>query len=558
MGACRSLYPGVFLLPSDRRFFLQRAAAFTLVSGSPRIFAQQTMHDMGSMTVVSGQTPAGQSVAAAPPPLLRAATLAPFVDPLPLPKRIHGGHAIVRIAMREVYTKVHRDVPETRMWVYTDAADRAPGSLSPLIEARSHHPLKVEWMNQLPTKHFLPVDFSLHGCGRELPEVRTVAHLHGAKVPSSDDGYPTDWFASGKSRTCTYPLEQDATALWFHDHAMGLNRLNSYAGLAGMLLVRDGEEDRLHLPSGEYELPLIIADRVIDKQGQLYYPVSGDPDHPWVPEFYGDSVLINGKIKPYVEVEPRLYRLRILNAANSQFFALGLSNKQPLHVIGCDQGLLSQPEAVPMFLLAPAERMDVLVDFAQCAGQQIQLRTGFQDLMQFRVSSVAAKAPVTTVPQTLRPFEVIPESSATVTRTITLNEIRDGRQNPMVMLLNHKRWHEPVTETPKLGSTEIWEFVNLTEDTHPMHMHLVRFQVLDRRTFEPFAYETSKERKYLAAAMPPERVERGWKDVVQCHPGMITRIIVKFDGYAGKYLYHCHVLEHEANDMMRPFEVMAT
>jgi spore coat protein A len=198
------------------------------------------------------------------------------------------------------------------------------------------------------------------------------------------------------------------------------------------------------------------------------------------------------------------------------------------------------------------------VDFAQCAGQQIQLRTGFQDLMQFRVSSVAAKAPVTTVPQTLRTFEVIPESSATVTRTITLNEIRDGRQNPMVMLLNHKRWHEPITETPELGSTEIWEFVNLTEDTHPMHMHLVRFQVLDRRTFEPFAYETSKERKYLAAAMPPERVERGWKDVVQCHPGMITRIIVKFDGYAGKYLYHCHVLEHEANDMMRPFEVIAT
>jgi spore coat protein A len=127
----------------------------------------------------------------------------------------------------------------------------------------------------------------------------------------------------------------------------------------------------------------------------------------------------------------------------------------------------------------------------------------------------------------------------------------------MLMLLNRKRWHEPVTETPKLNSTEIWEFVNLTEDTHPMHLHLVGFQVLDRRTFDVFAYRNNKGLRYLAPAIPPQPNEQGWKDTVQCPPGMITRIIVRFDGYPGKYLYHCHILEHEANDMMRPFEVIA-
>jgi spore coat protein A len=148
------------------------------------------------------------------------------------------------------------------------------------------------------------------------------------------------------------------------------------------------------------------------------------------------------------------------------------------------------------------------------------------------------------------------EASATMTRTITLDEALNGRGDSMLMVLNRKRWMEPVTEKPKLNSTEIWEFVNLTEDTHPIHLHLVRFQVLDRRTFDVFAYRNAKGLRYLAAAMAPEPNEMGWKDTVQCPPGMITRIITKFEGYTGKYLYHCHILEHESNDMMRPFEVV--
>ena len=452
--------------------------------------------------------------------------------------------------MQEVHAKVHRDVPSARFWSY------GPGLLAPMIEARAHQPIEIEWVNNLPTRHFLPVDHTLHGCGRDLPEVRTIAHVHGARVLPKDDGYPEDWFVPGASRTCLYPLEQDATALWYHDHAMGLNRLNIYAGMFGMFLIRDGAEDALHLPSGKYEVPLMLYDRDFTADGQLFYPSSGIPDHPWVPEFLADAILINGKIRPFFEVEPRLYRFRVLNAANSRFFALSLTHRAPFQQIGSDQGLLTSPVQLTSLNLAPAERADLLLDFSQLAGQTLHLLNGAFEVLEFRVGTESA-AKAIAVPASLRTIPRTPESDAVMTRTITLNEIQDKVGNPMLMLLNRKHWHEPVTETPKLNTTEIWEFVNLTEDVHPMHLHLVRFQVLDRRTFDTFSYMTDKRLKFLAEAILPESHESGWKDVIQCPPGMITRIIVRFEGYTGKYLYHCHILEHESNDMMRPLEVVA-
>lgn len=459
--------------------------------------------------------------------------------------------------MRETHAKIHRDVPPTRFWTYAEASNTAPSALAPIIEARTHQPLQIEWLNQLPTHHFLPIDYSLHGCGRDVPDVRAVTHLHGARVPSKDDGYPTDWFLPGQSRTCTYPLEQDAAALWYHDHAMGLNRLNTYAGLFGMALLRDHAEDAFNLPSGRYEIPLTLYDRDFTLDGQLHYPTSGDPDHPWVPEFYADAILVNGKVRPYLEVEPRLYRLRILNAANSRFFSLALSDGQPLHVIGTDQGLLNEPASLQTLLLSPAERTDILIDLSASAGKKVHLLNNNLEILELRVSASANSASANALPTALRAITPMPESSAVVTRTITLGERDDKIGNPMVMLLNRKHWHEPVTEQPRLNSTEIWEFINLTEDTHPMHLHLVRFQILDRRVFEPFSYNIYKQLRFLSPATPPEPFERGWKDVVQCPPATVTRIIVKFEGYTGNYLYHCHVLEHEANDMMRPFEVIA-
>jgi spore coat protein A len=498
-------------------------------------------------------------------PMLNAFTLVPFVDEMPIPARARPISAAqpnkFRIAMREVHSKVHRDLPATRQWSYGDTA------LAPLIDVRAGHPLSIEWVNHLPAQHFLPIDHSLHGCGRDIPDVRACVHLHGGRTPSKDDGYPEDWFARGQSRVCTYPLQQDAAALWYHDHAMGINRLNIYAGLFGMVLLRDSTENALNLPSGKYEIPLLLYDRQLTTDGQLFYPNSGDPEHPWVSEFLGGCILINGKIRPYVEVEPRLYRFRLLNAANSRFFALSLTALQPFHQIGTDQGLLAAPVKLTSLELAPAERADVLIDFSHAEGHHLHLINGAFEILEFRVGrNVSVTHPrqphrdlpdASSIPVNLRTIDRIPESAAITTRTITLNEYLDKIGNSMLMLLNRKRWHEPVTETPRLNTTEIWEFVNLTEDLHPMHVHLVRFQVLDRRVFDVFAYRNNQGVRYLAPVVLPATSELGWKDTVQCPAGMITRVIMRFEGYTGKYLYHCHILEHEANDMMRPFEVIA-
>jgi spore coat protein A len=489
--------------------------------------------------------------------MLHNLELAPFVDPMPLPPVVSpGAQGRLYIAMHEVHAKLHRDVPPTRLWAYKTIGSIDQNGLAPIIEARSGHALQVEWINQLPAHHFLPIDYSLHGCGHDIPEVRACVHLHGSKTPPESDGYPEDWYAPGKSRVCTYPLKQEAATLWYHDHAMGLNRLNTYAGLFGMTIVRDEAEAALGLPSGKYEVPLILFDRNFTADGQLFYPSSPDPEHPWVSEFEGDAILINNKIRPHFEVEPRLYRFRLLNTANSRFFQLSLSNNHSFHQIGSDQGLLSAPLPMKHLLLAPAERADLLIDFSTLSGQKIHLVHGALPILEFRVGS-GPSAVMHSIPSALRPIERIPASHATLTRTITLDEAVDHIGNSMQMYLDKKRWHAPTTEFPKLGSTEIWEFVNLTDDVHPLHLHMVRFQVLDRRLFDVFAYRNNRGLHYLGAALPLEPNEMGWKDVVQCPPEIVTRIIVTFDGYPGKYLYHCHVLEHEANDMMRPFEVVA-
>jgi spore coat protein A len=534
-------------LSSNRRKFLKQASAAGMGAFSARVLVAQAMQMPmpGKTTKLQGGTP-----------MLHSLELPSFVDEMPLPAKAFstkgksGEH--VRIAMREIHTKVHRDVPPTRMWSY------GPTGLAPLIEARSGEPLRVEWVNELPTEHFLPVDFSLHGCGRDVPEVRACVHMHGGKNPPSEDGYPEDWYVPGKSRINNYPIQQEAAALWYHDHAMGLNRLNVYAGLAGMMIIRDEAEEKLGLPSGKYELPITLYDRNFTKDGQLLYLDSGDPEHPWVSEFAGDAILANGKIRPYFHVEPRLYRIRLLNAANSRFFTLTFTDNQPFHQIGTDQGLLSAPAKRIGLSLAPAERADLLVDFSQHAGQNVHLRHGAQDILQFRVAPDAGGASKSvSLPVKFRPIERIPESEATVTRQVRLHDFADRNGNSMLMLLNLKHWHEPTTEFPKLGSTEIWEFINLTEDTHPMHLHLVRFQLVDRKPFDVFAYRNNKGMISTGPAMAPEENELGWKDVIQCPPGLVTRIIMKFEGYKGKYLYHCHILEHESNDMMRPFEVIA-
>jgi spore coat protein A len=339
---------------------------------------------------------------------------------------------------------------------------------------------------------------------------------------------------------------------------MGINRLNVYAGLLGLYIVRDSAEEALNLPSGKYEIPLIFYDRMLDPQGQLIYPTSADPDAPWIPEFFGDALLVNGKLFPYLEVEPCKYRFRVLNGSNSRFLALSLASQLHFQQIGTDQGLLPAPVPVGLLQLAPGERADLVLDFTGLDEQQIVLKSDALPAMQFRVAKATKGATDTSaLPKTLRPVTKIPESAAANTRTLSLGEVDNTVAEPMTMLLNNTHWSMPITEKPVLDSVEIWNLVNVTDDSHPIHLHLVRFQILDRRRFDTFQYQTQGTVRYTGPATPPEPGEAGWKDTVRADPGMVTRIITRFEGYTGRYVWHCHILEHEDNEMMRPYEVVA-
>ncbi len=496
----------------------------------------------------------------ATPNAIGPGALKPFVDPLPIPPVLrpsglrpspeHPAVAIpyYRVAMREFAQKLHRDLKPTRLWGYNACV---PG---PTIETYGGKPLLVEWTNELPTRHFLPIDYRLHGANGQ-PQVRAVVHVHGAKAPPESDGYPEDWYVPGKSATYYYPNQQDAAALWYHDHAMGINRLNIFAGLFGSYLIRSDDEDALKLPGGKYEIPLAICDRMLDTSSQLLYPVSGTPDAPWIPEFFGDLILVNGKIMPYLEVEPRKYRFRLLNASNARQYLFSLSNQASFYQIGSDQGLLAGPVELKNLFMAPAERADLIIDFKDYRGDQIVLKDNTVAIMQFRVLRNAT-TDSSVIPTKLRPIRKTLASEAVKTRMLTLNEYDNNAGDPILMLLNATYWHRPITENPVLDTTEIWNLINLTDDAHPIHLHLVRFQILDRRKFDKFAYATRKTLRFTGPVVPPEPNEAGWKDTARADPAMVTRIIVRFEGYPGRYVWHCHNLDHEDNEMMRPYEVL--
>jgi spore coat protein A, manganese oxidase len=501
-----------------------------------------------------------------PMPIMPAAldvnTLAQFVDPLPIPQLAQRqglrpsptdsktSVPFFRIPAQAITSKVHRDLPPTRFWSF------GPSAPGPTFETRSGEPLLVEWVNALPKEHFLPIDRSIHGAEPDKPAVRTVVHLHGAKTAPESDGYPEDWIVPGKSSLYYYPNQQDAAMLWYHDHTLGINRLNVYAGLLGTFLIRDSVEDALNLPKGKYELPLILYDRLLTHDGQLIYPTSGDPEAPWVPEVFGNAILVNGKLFPYLEVEPRKYRLRVLNASNARTYHLAFSENVPFHQIGTDQGLLPAPVPLTQLEIAPGERADLIVDFSEHRGAQLILKSDSFVVMQFRVTP-AKVTDTSSLPAALRPVPKIPESQAVQTRLLTLDEYVNKAGNSSMLLLNASHWDMPITEKPVLGSTEIWTLINPTGDTHPIHLHLVRFQILDRQPYEPWLFQTKRQFHFMGPPEPPKPNEAGWKDTVQAHSRMVTRIIVPFTGFTGRYVWHCHILEHEDNEMMRPYEVIA-
>jgi spore coat protein A len=292
------------------------------------------------------------------------------------------------------------------------------------------------------------------------------------------------------------------------------------------------------------------------QDGALDYPVSGVDGRPWVPEVFGNAMVVNGKIFPYLDVEPRLYRFRVLNASNGRFLHLHFGDDRTFYQIGTDQGLLPAPVSLARSLIAPGERADLLVDFSAHAGERIVMYTDSFEVMEFRVGR-SKTGPGGGVPAALRPVAKTPESIAVKSRKLDLVEYENQVGESMLMLLNGAHWDMPVTENPVLDSVEIWSLVNTTDDSHPIHLHMVRFQILDRRRFEPFIYQTTGGLRYTGPVTPPAPEEAGWKDTVRADPKMVTRIIVKFEGYVGRYVWHCHVLEHEDNEMMRPYDVIA-
>jgi spore coat protein A len=592
-------------------------------------------------------------------PLARFGAEIPVATP---DKNAFAGTDFYQLRLGEYTQQLHPDLPKpTRLWGYADAKTGAFRHLGGAIIADANRPVRIRFTNGLPAIHPLPIDRTL--CGAEGEVNRAVAHLHGGHVPWTSDGGPQAWAAPngswGPSRLAWlpdasgsltddvwYPNDQSARLMWFHDHAMGITRLNAYAGLASAYVLRDDVETAL-VSSGAIpgtvdgtEIFLVIQDKSFKTMsdqwgdpGDLWYPSQYDadveeggepPEVSCVPEFFGDTMLVNGLAYPYAEIEPRRYRLRILNACNARFCRLQLfyaqSNEFPgsteaalnkpgpaMTQIGTEGGFLPAPVPMQSILLAPAERADVIVDFSDVAvGAKLILysdapapfpmgddstdyfagnkkgdvitQPGYgpdtRTLMQFRVGPrIGAKDPK---PAPLKLPPIAPLTGAMVVRNLTLNEGFDSYGRLIQQLGTDEQtspgyfsrgYMDEATETPLAGSTEIWRVFNLTGDTHPIHMHLTNAQVIGRRKFKVGSYNGTPQ--FTGPMRKPDDNEMGWKETIRMQPGDMTELIMRFDlpgGPAGvtvpqspmgghEYVWHCHILEHEEHDMMRPLIV---
>jgi spore coat protein A len=507
--------------------------------------------------------------------------LSKFIDELPIPPVLKPRwkdqfYTYYEVNMTEFKQSLHSELNDTTVWGYEGSY---PG---PTIEVESGEKVFIKWNNNLPDKHLLPIDFSLHGAHMDVPEVRTVVHVHGACVESESDGYPEAWFTKGFKQVGRYFRKQvyqydncnQACTLWYHDHTLGITRLNVYAGLAGFYLIRDQRERLLNLPSGKYEIPLIIQDKTFNKDGSLFYPKQPDQPIPEletsvVPQFIGETILVNGKVHPYLNVEPRKYRFRLLNGSNTRFFRMKLDSGQLMYQISTDGGFMQHPIGVTEIMLSPAERADVIIDFTNLEGKNLIMTndapTPFPSgvpvdentgtVMQFRVALPLSNIDTSVIPANMVPLPIINEQAASKKRYLFFKKDLDKYGRPY-MLLDNKQWDAPITENPKLGSTEIWYLINASPDSHPIHLHLVDFQIIDRRNIDVEKFNKEGIIQYTGPAVPPAPQERGWKDTVRANPNQVTRIIMKFGPYTGLYVWHCHVLEHEDNEMMRPFIVI--
>ncbi|HEX5667188.1 MAG TPA: multicopper oxidase domain-containing protein [Chitinophagaceae bacterium] len=353
----------------------------------------------------------------------------------------------------------------------------------------------------------------------------TITHWHGLIVDPHNDGGPMHHIATGETYNYHFEINQRAGLNWYHPHPHMLTGKQVNLGMAGAFIIRDSEEDALGLPVGEYEIPLIIRDVTIDKNGNITYkPTSGG--------FNGQAPMVNGTLSPYVDVRRTVYRFRILNGANSRIFGLAMSDGRAMRLIGNDGGLLPTSSDQTRMDISPAERLDVLVDFRGLAsGTKIYLRdqrAGW-DLLEFRVtgnSDMSYNFP------SINQCSITPLSSPVTTRVFSFDGMT--KINGLEYSMDRIDWQVP------FGETERWIFKTNGNAPHPVHIHGASFQVISRTGGRGRTYPW----------------EAGWKDTVLLEDSETVEVFIRFDGFRGMYLMHCHKLEHEDLGMMANFEVI--
>jgi FtsP/CotA-like multicopper oxidase with cupredoxin domain len=576
--------------------------------------------------------------------------LTPFVDELAVPpRRIVSEPTRLVVRLETAAHRFHRELPPSRVWTYDGSL---PG---PTIEVDRGVALEVQWENYLsgplPVLVTVAPEYAVDGVPAQCSPGRSggapdpaaaalpgfsVVHLHGAMTYATSDGWTENLTVPGQQALDTYPNDQRATMLWYHDHVMGVTRFSVYAGLAGLWIVRDERERELELPEGPpFELPLLLTDRNFDtnKDGSL----TGDLLHktdPEVMECFSPFTAVNGTVWPHLDVEPTTYRFRLLNGSNARTYRLVLTRDgEPDHEritqIGTEGGLLPAPVAIPAqgLVLASAERADLLVDFSDLAsGTELTLwntatapfdgtfadpaTAGTADLEGLLPYPEVLRLHVTegrrsrhSVPQVLatdfrrtrrdeltgaavRAIALVEQEAEAKGKPsmLTMRELMldPAAEEPFITLVEPgddgserltrwrtvaTRFEDATTFFPMLHEPEIWRLINLTADTHPIHLHLDAFQVLDRHPTVVEQPDGGITTLGTSATVrighePDDGIHRlddnelGLKDTVRVNPNEVVDIVVRFDVFCGRYMYHCHILEHEDHDMMRPFVIM--
>lgn len=458
--------------------------------------------------------------------------LTPFVDALKIPPVLtpvmRGKTRLYTLTMKAGLAKVHRDLPTTVVWGFNGLY---PG---PTIKVVKGEPAIVRQINQVPDHNVMETGHE------EMDGMHPAVHLHGAHVHPLDDGHPREAIAPGGFRDYHYPNRQLATTLFYHDHSHGMTGLHVYRGLAGAYVIEDPAEQFLGLPQGDFDIPLMIQDRLFNPDGSFHYMLDANTRETGV---LGDTILVNGVVQPHLKVARRKYRFRIVNGSNARIYELQLGSGQPLIQIGTDGGLLPKPYPKTMIELVPSERADVIVDFAQYSpGTQVILRncatctdrTAY--VMRFDVELPGAGDAI--VPDCLAPWEDLPVTDQTVTRQFTLN--RMTTPGGTMWTINGQTFDLNMTPLAQVkhGAVERWRFLNPTNHPHPVHIHLIQFQVLEIN----------------GVAQDPS--QHGWKDTLVAPPGGSIVVAARFEGYTGRYLFHCHNLEHEDLGMMADYEIV--